>query len=367
MEPHVVHVTSHYPPTLSGVGKVVESLAANRKRQGLSVDVLTSREAKSGFPETANPDFVRRLRCYQVAHTRIIPALFGELLKLPRGSVIHVHFGGAFAPEVTYAACRIRRMPYIVHFHGDVGPSGWAGFLLRIYKPMILRRVLRAAASVVVPTADFTSTVSMRYGVDPARIAVIANGVDDSFVYTGQRRLHAKPRLLFVGRLSVQKNLPLLLRALDGVSEQFDTILVGDGELEGQLKRLAAELRLRNVRFHGRADGTGLRDLYRNADVFVLPSIWEGMPLVLLEALAMGLPIVATDVSGNRQVVVHGENGLLVPSGDPLALRQALLSVTDNPDLYQHMSQVSQSLACKYSWVQVGAELERVYAQARKH
>lgn len=367
MGPHVVHVTPHYPPALGGVGKVVEWLAVNRKRQGLTVNVLTSREAQSDFPETADPDFVGRLHSYQVAHTKIIPALLGELLKLPRTSVIHLHLGADFPPEVVYAAYRIRGTPYIAHFHGDVGPSGRAGFRLRINKSLILGPVLRAAAVVVVPTDDFGSTVSVRYGVDPARIAVIANGVDDSFIYTGQRRLHTKPRLLFVGRLSVQKNLPLFLHALDGVSEQFETILVGAGELEGQLKRLAAELRLRNVRFHGRADGAELRDLYRNADVFVLPSRWEGMPLVLLEALAMGLPIVATDITGNREVVVHGENGLLVPLGDPSALRQGLLSVTADPDRYHYMSEISQHLACKYSWAEVGAELERVYAQVCKH
>jgi glycosyltransferase involved in cell wall biosynthesis len=300
-----------------------------------------------------------------VAHTQIIPALFSELLKIARTSVIHLHIGGAFAPEIVYAAYRIRRLPYVAHFHGDVGPSGWAGFLLRAYNPLVLGPVLRAAAVVVVPTEDFGSTVSARYGVDPARIAVIANGVDDSFIYTGQRRLHTKPRLLFVGRLSIQKNLPLFLHALDGISEQFETTLVGDGELEGQLKCLAAELRLLNVRFHGRADGAELRNLYRNADVFVLPSQWEGMPLVLLEALAMGLPIVATDITGNREVVVHGENGLLVPLGDSMALRQGLLNVTADPGRYRYMSKMSQQLARKYSWPRVGAELERVYAQAR--
>lgn len=369
MEPRVVHVTAHYPPSVGGVERVVERLAVNRKMQGLDVDVLTSRERKPNSPEAADPDFVRRLRSWQVAHTSVIPALFGELLKLARNSVIHVHIGGAFVPEVVYAAHRIRGLPYVAHCHGDgdVGPSGWAGFLLRIYKPLILGPVLRAAAAIVVLTDNDRSAVSAHYGVDPARIAVIANGVDDTFIYTGQRRLHPKPRLLFVGRLSVQKNLPLFLHALDGVSEEFETTLVGDGELEGQLKRLAAELRLRNVRFHGRADGAELRELYRNADVFVLPSEWEGMPLVLLEALAMGLPIAATDISGNRDVVVHGENGLLVPLGNPAALRQGLLSMTADPGRYHHMCAMSQHLARKYSWTQSGDELERVYAQVRKH
>jgi glycosyltransferase involved in cell wall biosynthesis len=153
---------------------------------------------------------------------------------------------------------------------------------------------------------------------------------------------------------------------LEGVSEQFETTLVGDGELEAELKEAVSDLRLQNVRFHGRADGAELRELYRNADVFVLPSEREGMPLVLLEALAMGLPIVATDIPGNRDVVVHGQNGLLVPLGDPSALRQALLSMTGDQDGYRRMSETSRRLVGRYSWKAVGVEFERLYDQASK-
>ena len=189
---------------------------------------------------------------------------------------------------------------------------------------------------------------------------------NETSAYAGQRLPDSKPRLLFVGRLDIQKNVPLFLRALAGVSGHFETTLVGAGELEGQLKQAAAELQLKNVHFHGRADGSELRELYRNADVFVLPSEYEGMPLVLLEALAMGLPIVATDIPGNRDLVVHGGNGLRVPLGDPPALREALLRVTANIDRYQSMSEMSQNIAGKYSWSAAGAKFERVYAQVSK-
>ncbi len=366
MNAPVVHVTAHYPPFLGGLEKVVEALAANRKMQGLDVGVLTSLDGQSRTGGSCRTDFVRRLRSWQVAHTAIIPGLPGELLRLPARSVVHLHVAQAFVPEVVYAVHLVRRLPYVAHLHLDVGPSGWAGFMLRAYKPLMLRRVLRAAATVVTFTHEQKSAVASKYGVDPERIAVIPNGVDETFFYAGQRVLHPKPRLLFVGRLSVQKNLLLFLRALDGVSEKFETTLVGEGELEAELKQAVHDLRLKNVRFHGRADGAGLHGLYRNADVFVLPSEREGMPLVLLEALAMALPVVATDIPGNRDVVVAGQNGILAPLGDPAALRQALLSVTNDPDQYRRMSEASRRFATKYSWRAVGAEFERVYAHASK-
>jgi glycosyltransferase involved in cell wall biosynthesis len=362
----VVHVTAHYPPFLGGLEKVVESLAVNRKLQGLEVDVLTSLDGQPRKGSSGGADFVRRLRSWEVAHTPIIPGLPSKLLRLSPRSVVHLHVSQAFVPEAVYIAHVLRGVPYVAQLHLDVGPSGRAGFLLRVYKPLILGPILRAAAAVVVFSDEQRSTVASKYGVSRARIAVIPNGVDETFFHAEQRFLHPKPRLLFVGRLSVQKNLILFLHALDGVSEQFETTLVGEGELEGALKEAVANLGLQNVRFHGRADGAELRELYHDADVFVLPSEREGMPLVLLEALAMGLPIVATDVPGNRDVVVDGQNGVLVPLGDPSALRQALLTVTGDLDGYRRMSETSRRLAGKYSWKVIGAKFERLYAQASK-
>ena len=366
MNLHVVHVAAHYPPYLGGQEKVVEALVVNRRMQGLDVDVLTSRAGQPRTDGCGGPNSVRFLRSWEVAHTPLIPGLLGELLRLSRHSVVHLHIGQAFVPEAVFLAHLLRGLPYVAHLHFDVEPSGAAGFLLRAYRPLVLERVLRAAAAVVVFSDQQRSVLTSKYRVDSGRVAVIPNGVDRAFFYAGQRTLHEKPRLLFVGRFAAQKNLPLFLRALDGVSERFETSLVGEGELHAKLKMAVEDLRLHNVRFHGRVDGADLRELYQTADVLVLPSVKEGMPLVLLEAMAMSLPIVATDVPGSRELVVDGQNGVLVPSEDCSALRQALLSVTADPDRYRQMSERSRHFAAGHTWEAIGAEFERLYARASK-
>ena len=357
----VVHVTPHYPPFLGGLENVVEALAAQRSRHGLPVTVLTSR---AGLPRCGMPGYVRGLRSWQVAHTAIPPGLPGRLLRLPRDSVIHLHVSQAFLPESVLAAHLLRGLPYLAHLHLDAGPSGRAGFLLRGYQPLVLGPALRHAASVVVFTREQRAAAVAKYRLDPARVAVVPNGVGAGFWFSGRRQPGPRPRLLFAGRLSPQKNIPLLLQALAGVSARFETVLAGDGELGPALRRTTAALGLRNVRFCGRADGPGLRALYQQADVFVLPSEREGMPLVLLEALAMGLPVVATDIPGVRDLVADGRNGFLVPPGDPAAMRAALLRVTADPDRYQRMSAESRRVAGQYSWDRIGAEFERLYAEA---
>lgn len=360
----IVHVAAHYPPSLGGLERVVQSLAEHQSERGLDVEVMTSsvgRASPGPAYAPSGPGYVRRFRSVNVANTAVMPGLLGALLRLPRRSIIHLHVAQAFIPEAVFFAHVLRGHKYLAHVHIDVGASGPAGFLLRVWKPLILGPILRRADAVVVFTEEQRSVIAAKYRIDPRRIVVIPNGVDVSYFHSEERVLHSKPRLLFVGRLSVQKNLMLLLRALVGVSDAFETSLVGDGGLEQELRRAAHNLGV-DVRFHGRADGQELLDFYRQADVFVLPSEREGMPLVLLEALAMGLPIVATDVPGSRDLVEHERNGLLVPLDDPLSLRAALLAVTSDAEKHAAMSERSRQLANRYSWDVIGGEFDRLYS-----
>jgi glycosyltransferase involved in cell wall biosynthesis len=199
--------------------------------------------------------------------------------------------------------------------------------------------------------------------VEPSKMRVVPNGVDASFLHP-PRRLPTgrRPRLLFVGRLSVQKNLAQLLDALEGISERFDTVLVGNGELEAELRARVGRLGLANVTFAGRADGEALMSHYAEADVFVLPSEREGMPLVLLEAMAMALPTVATDIPGTRDVV-GGLLGTLVPLGDAAAFRSALVDLSSDPAAYARMSAAARAQADAYTWERVADQFELLYAE----
>ncbi len=362
----VVHVTPRYPPSLGGLEKVVASLADIRVSRGLPVEVLTSHDRGDSGPDRlgmGDPPFVRRLAAVEVAHTIVIPELPLRLLRLERDTVVHLHIAQAFTPESVWAAHRLRGVPYVAHLHLDAGPSGPAGGLLKLYKPVVLRRVLRGAGVVVVFTEEQAESVITSYGVEPSKLRVVPNGVDSSFFHPPRRLpMGRRPRLLFVGRLSVQKNLPQLLDALEGVSERFDTVLVGNGELETELRTRVAQRGLRNVTFAGRADGEALRSRYAEADVFVLPSEREGMPLVLLEAMAMALPTVATDIPGTRDVV-DDLVGTLVPLGDAAALRAALIDLSSDPAAYERMSAAARARSETYTWETVADQFELLYAE----
>lgn len=169
----------------------------------------------------------------------------------------------------------------------------------------------------------------------PDKLVYLPNGVDTHrFAPRPEVRQAKRQELglgeefvwLAVGRLEEAKDYPTLLRAFARVGErhpQTRLLVVGAGSLEEQVKRLASELGLgESVRFLGLR--TDIPELMNAADAYVMSSAWEGMPMVLLEAHASGLPIVATDVGANRDVVRDGETGFLVPPKAPEVLAAAM-------------------------------------------
>jgi glycosyltransferase involved in cell wall biosynthesis len=362
--PLVVHVTPTYPPVLGGTERFVQRLTEIRRSAGLPVRVLTSTIGLPAKPRRAasEPD-VLRLPGFSVAHTPVIPRLPLALAKVERDAVIHLHIAHAFTPEVVAVVCRLRRMPYVAHLHLDAPPSGFLGPLLRLYKPAVLAAVLRSATAVVVFTNAQADEVAVAYRVEHHRIYVVPNGVDRQLVIPVPRERPTEiARLLFVGRLGPTKNLEVLLDALAELpGPSLD--IVGDGPLRQRLERQAERLAPGRVMFHGTLEGEALLARYRAADVFVLPSSREGMPLALLEAMASGLPAVATDISGIRELVVPGVTGELVPVNDVSGLRAAIDRLVADPRRREAMGRAALEAVRSHTWESAAEACERIYAK----
>jgi sugar transferase (PEP-CTERM/EpsH1 system associated) len=256
-----------------------------------------------------------------------LPALVRlvRLLKRSRPHVVHTHNAG---PNWYAAAARfLTPVPALVHTkHGrNLSPSR------RLAR--INRWASMATDAVVSVSADAAEEIRGREGIAPCKVVVIHNGID----LTGRTVRPPEPRpalrAISVARLNVVKDQRTLLRAVRLVVDRhpaFRLDLVGDGSERGALEGLRRDLGLEaHVRFVGYRED--VQALLQESDVFALTSRTEGLALTLLEAMAAGLPVVATDVGGNREVVARGETGLLVAAGSPTAVAEALLSLIDDP------------------------------------
>lgn len=361
--PLVVQVTPFYPPHLGGTERVAQVLA-ELLAEHRDVLVLTTTCGSEGSPrsERAGRLRVRRARAVEAAHSPISPGLALELLRLPGDAIVHAHLGQAFLPETVWLTSRLRRRAYLLHFHLDVDASGPLGVLLAPYKRFVLGPVLRGAAGVIVLAEEQADFLVARYGVERARIVVIPNGVPEAFFLDRASPPDAGGaplRLLSVGRLSVQKNVPRLIEAIALVDAPIELVLVGDGEERGRVERLISELGLRNVRLVGAAHGDELLEWFRWGQAFVLSSDKEGLPLALLEAMAAGLPVVATDVPGTHELLEgHG----ILTGLAPAELAAGITRLARDGALRAELSGRGRVHAQSHAWKDRAAEVERTYA-----
>lgn len=282
-----------------------------------------------------------------------------------RVQVVHTHD----QQSLVYAAMPARLAgAKVVHTkHGDT---------LETARRMALRRLAARAVHAFVAVSPATAETARRHReADPKRMQIIWNGVDlEQFRPDPAQRVAVRRELGLredawvlgtVGRHEEEKDPVLLLRAaLPLLSERSALCLVGSGSLTEQLRRLQAELPGgRYVHILGKR-----RDVARliaSFDVFALSSRTEGLPLVLLEAMATGVPVVSTAVGGIPALLERNACGILVPPGDEGALRAALKSLRDDPELARSMGREALGLAKAFSFEKTADAYLALYGEGR--
>lgn len=250
----------------------------------------------------------------------------------------------------------------------------------RKWKRRLVNPILMRMADDVTTIAHYTRRNLERYENYPeGRARVLYNGIDVAAYSEGKSPLEARSSLGIspeaktigvVARLDPVKNHPLLLRSLQEVISSFpetELLIVGDGPGRADLEILVNRLGLAShVRFLGaRRD---VPEIIRAMDIFVLPSLSEGMSITLLEAMAAGLPIVATRVGGNPEVVVDGETGFLAPSDDDRRMADRLKTLLGNSRLRQKMGAAGKKRAeSMFSIEKTVSEYQRLYEQVLKN
>jgi glycosyltransferase involved in cell wall biosynthesis len=232
------------------------------------------------------------------------------------------------------------------------GGRRWRHLVAGIIEQFVLRFADRI---VVAADADAARAVE-QYGVDRGRVRVVPNFVSTCVFRPMADVATEKGRVVFVGRLEPEKNVDLLLDALRGAPSLKLTV-VGDGSLRDALEAKARAYGL-SVEFLGKLPHRDLPVVLNRAEVFVLPSRYEGSPKALLEAMACGVPVVGTRVPGIRDIVRHRENGLLC-AAVPEDIRAALLEVTADPALRQQLRDAGKRFVHERCSIGVVAGLER--------
>lgn len=205
------------------------------------------------------------------------------------------------------------------------------------------------------------------YGIPSEKIHVIYNGVVKDFCAAPENSGSSEPiRLLFVGRLAGGKDLsPVIASMLIIVKEHSGAklLIVGDGPLRDRYERLVTELDLSdNVHFIGYVERDALIKHYRSSHIFIFPSCSEGLPKVVMEAMACGKPVIASDIPGVRELVEHGSNGLLVPEETAACWAEHILQLLGDEETRKAMGERNRGLMMdEFSWESVARRCKEAY------
>jgi alpha-maltose-1-phosphate synthase len=242
------------------------------------------------------------------------------------------------------------------------------------------RVAVESAAAVIAVSAGMRSDVLGAYpAVDPDRVHVIRNGIDTT-EYAPDPRTEvlgrygidpARPQVMFVGRITRQKGLPVLLRAAEHLDPAVQLVLCAGladtPELEEEVTGLVEHLRATRsgvIWIAGMLPKHEIIQLLSHATVFVCPSLYEPLGIVNLEALACGAPVVASKVGGIPEVVLDGQNGLLVPPDDPAALAAAVTELTSDPARAATMGELGRRwVSTEFSWAAIARQTVTLYQE----
>lgn len=362
-------VTQAYYPRYGGVTEHVHYTAVELRRRGHQVTIITSHFRKGEMNHSAHVE--------RIGYNVLVPfnrsfvditvglRLRHDLRRILREydfDVLHTHC--PTAPILPMLAIQAANCAQVGTFH-TTHPRG---FLQDLFKNYLSERVVARLDARIAVSKTAEDSARLYY---PGQYHVIPNGVDVERFHPGLERFEEwrdpdRVNMLFVGRLDPRKGLHFLLEAMPEILTRTRgrarLLVIGDSYLRPRLEAMVASSARDHVHFLGHVPSDDLPRWYATGDIFVSPATsHESFGIVLLEALATGRPVVASDIPGYRSAIVPDEHAILFPPADVPALARAVSELVENPCRRAELACRGRARALEFAWPKVTEKIEAVY------
>jgi glycosyltransferase involved in cell wall biosynthesis len=300
-------------------------------------------------------------------------------------TVVNIHAPCGLAYGLTRKLLRLKHSPpYVMTMHGleerrvyamrREAQKGRAPYFRlrnrlwhRLYHQPTYHFSIQTADSAMVLNREAWSFLQLKYGRETQQVWYVPNGVEDRFLVQREYVPGPSLRLLFVGTWLDHKGVYYLRDAFEILATKSPAVRL---TIAGCLADTKCVKSLFSPSLHERidvipfVDAAQMPQIYSDHDIFVFPSLMEGLPLVLLEAMATGMPVVTTETCGMMDIVKDEVNGLLVPPADTAALVEAIMRLGELVDLRQRLGQAAQGTMRHYTWDRIAQRVEKIFALA---
>lgn len=374
----IVQLVPYYLPYNGGQEVFISNLSKQLVKLGHEICIVTSDFPKSK-PDIFDGINIIRYKCIaRPLRNPITPGLFKSYKKMVKYDVIHTHNEHSFAAMVAAIFRTHNNKPLIITSHGQLKfDNNFANMLERLYNKYIGYRILQLSDAVVALSLSDKQYISS-LGVSPEKIRVIPNGIDPvelNQIYSSDLSLNHQLNeflntknkiILFVGPIIQRKGIEYLIKSIpyimkDKKYNDVGFVFTGTGDFMNKSKRLCNHLKVNKfVYFTHYLKRDELLKVYSSSDLFVLPSLSEGLPTSILEAMYFGLPVVATEIPG---VVDHFKNfALLIPPKNEIKLAEAITELLKDDELCKKLSKIGKELIdASYTWDAIARRYEKIY------
>jgi spore coat protein SA len=415
----VLHVCPYFLPSEGGSERAVFYISKETSKLGVQNIIVTLNTLAYCVPSSNNDHDIlklpRRLLAYRTAglperewlgdvlvmrfpylglgysqntYARVFSPRMVAIAKsfIPRCSIVHFHTVGFIEMSLLLSiVCRKWKVPYLVQVHGihEVQDKLLrSNYLIKTVGKCILKEFLIHANKIIAITrADFKPLLML--GIDLSKVRVVPYGVDLSkFEYNSAKlfekgkKCKKKLRILFMGTIAPNKGVEILVEALHMMPKEIlnriQVDLAGDTSrfpvYVKKIKNLIRKYHLTNIRFLGQIEHEKVVKEYHSSDIFVFPSTSDSFGIVNIEAMAAGLPIIASRVGGVETFIKNGYNGLTVPPNDPKSLKDALVKLILDHNLRRLLALNGQRFVfAEMSWSQVAIKIKKIYDEVIAH
>jgi glycosyltransferase involved in cell wall biosynthesis len=296
-----------------------------------------------------------------------LPSLPAEINAL-KPEVLHVESHLFLTAFQAVKKANREHLPCVVSVHGVLAERGTFANLAQVaYLRSFGSEVLRGADRIICLTHSDAAEIR-QYGCPPEKIRLVPNAIDTELFKPCKKR--EDNLVVWVGRFVPEKGLEYLIKAAEIVSKRFRTVrflFVGYGPLRAEITKMANDHGLLDkfVTITGPISRREIARILSSATIFVFPSLKEGLPVSVLEAMASEIPIVSSNVKGINEIILDQQTGFLVPPKKPEAIANSILTLLNNKDLRRKFGRRARQLVTeKYSWTRVIREMEKVYHEA---
>lgn len=383
MNMHIIQVTPRFPPAIGGVEEHVYRISLELLKRGHNVTVITSNEV-DGKIYPLQMEVMQGIHVYRLP--LFMPKLLRELWFIPdirrilrrlRGDVVHAHGYRCLSSCNAVYLGHSKHIPTVLTPHGIYPPRSFINALLKSIFDRTLGRLLLSFSDRIIALSEHNVRLILQIGASTKNIVIVPNGVNID-EYTKLQRSKKildelgldGPVLLYIGRIDWNKRLEKVVESMPLILKEFPSakfVIIGPdyAKYTNQLLDLAKKLKVEHsLVITGKVPRKKILEFYSMANVFLLPSSYEGFGLSMLEAISGKIPVIASPSGGPGDILTHGVDALLLEEPTPEEIFKSVYAVLTDQELRETLvKNAFEVVKKKYTWKSVVDELELIYRQ----